>query len=93
LSVGLYLHKNYQKAWLLAIATGMFTHLMLDSMWGAPQTLLWPLYGWAFPVPDRELPCAKSTGRLERLDAPPNIRRFILAAETAGCSRFEIKSV
>ena len=39
----------------------------------------------------RELPCAKSTGRLERLDAPPNIRRFIPAAETAGCSRFEIK--
>jgi hypothetical protein len=39
----------------------------------------------------RELPCAKSTGRLERLDAPPNIRRFIPAAETAGCFHFEIK--
>ena len=33
-----------------------------------------------------ELPCAKSTGRR---DAPQrNLRRFIPAAETAGCSRF-----
>jgi len=55
LSVGLYLHKNYQKAWLLAIATGMFTHLMLDSMWAAPQTLLWPLYGLAVPGPDHKI--------------------------------------
>ena len=37
-----------------------------------------------------ELPCAKSTGRL---DAPQiyDLRRFIPAAETAGMNRFEYK--
>jgi membrane-bound metal-dependent hydrolase YbcI (DUF457 family) len=55
LFIGLYLHKNYKKTWLLAIVIGMFTHLILDSMWATPQTLLWPLYGWAFPVPDHKI--------------------------------------
>jgi len=27
-------------------------HLILDQMWLTPQTLLWPLYGSAFPKAD-----------------------------------------
>jgi membrane-bound metal-dependent hydrolase YbcI (DUF457 family) len=55
LFVGLYLYKNYKKTWLLAIVFGMLTHLILDSMWATSQTLLWPLYGWTFPVPDHRI--------------------------------------
>jgi inner membrane protein len=41
-----------RKTWLLAIAIGMLSHLLLDSMWTTPNTFLWPLHGWAFPAPD-----------------------------------------
>jgi inner membrane protein len=41
-----------RKTWLLAIAVGMLAHLVLDSMWTTPNTLIWPLYGWTFPAPD-----------------------------------------
>lgn len=33
-------------AWL---GFGTWTHLLLDRMWEMPQTLLYPLYGFAFP--------------------------------------------
>ena len=45
---GFYLYRSYSKNWLLVISFGTFTHLVLDQMWRAPQTLLWPLYGFAF---------------------------------------------
>jgi membrane-bound metal-dependent hydrolase YbcI (DUF457 family) len=48
----LYLYVKYKKTWLLAIAFGVLIHLMLDSMWAAPQTLFWPLHGWRFPATD-----------------------------------------
>ena len=46
---------RYKKTWLLAIAFGLLAHIVLDSMWTSPHTLLWPLYGWEFPAPDRSL--------------------------------------
>jgi membrane-bound metal-dependent hydrolase YbcI (DUF457 family) len=55
LSIGLYVYKYYKRTWPLAIVTGILTHLILDSMWARPQTLLWPLYGWAFPVPNHRV--------------------------------------
>ena len=51
LLIGSYVYKRFKKTWLLAINVGMFTHLLLDSMWTKPQTLLWPLYQWALPAP------------------------------------------
>jgi len=45
---GLYLYWRRHKTWLLALSFGTFTHLILDLMWRAPKTLLWPLYGWQF---------------------------------------------
>jgi inner membrane protein len=45
----LYLFLRYRQTWLLAVAFGMCTHLILDSMWVAPETLFWPLFGWIFP--------------------------------------------
>ena len=30
-------------------------HLVLDMMWYYPATLLWPAYGWSFPVEDFEV--------------------------------------
>lgn len=49
LVTGLFIFANHKKTWLLAIAIGMCSHLILDSMWVAPHTLLWPEYGWSFP--------------------------------------------
>ena len=49
---GLYLYSKRQQLWLLVIAFGVFMHLVLDAMWQAPRTLLWPLYGFAFPRED-----------------------------------------
>ena len=47
-AAGLYLYWNRGKPWLLVLAFGSFTHLILDQMWLTPQTLFWPLYGFAF---------------------------------------------
>ncbi len=55
LLIAIYLYGNYRQTWLLAIGIGMCTHLILDSMWATPQTLLWPLYGWAFPAPTHRI--------------------------------------
>ncbi|MFC1847039.1 metal-dependent hydrolase [Chloroflexota bacterium] len=49
---GLYIYRKRQKLWLLAIAFGVLMHLVLDAMWQAPEIVLWPLYGWAFPRED-----------------------------------------
>jgi hypothetical protein len=45
---GLYLYWSRKKTWLLVLAFGTFTHLILDTMWLFPRTLLWPLYGISF---------------------------------------------
>ena len=49
---GLYIYRKRQKLWLLVIAFGVMAHLALDAMWEVPETLLWPLYGLAFPRQD-----------------------------------------
>ena len=37
------------------LALGSWTHLVLDQMWEMPVTLLYPLFGSAFPPGDRSL--------------------------------------
>lgn len=34
------------------LSFGCAIHLILDGMWRAPHTLLWPIYGWSFPKLD-----------------------------------------
>lgn len=46
--LGFYLYRSREKTWLLALSFGTFTHLIFDQMWLQPQTLFWPLYGFAF---------------------------------------------
>jgi inner membrane protein len=36
---------RYHKAWMMLLALGTLTHLVLDSIWGNPVTLFWPLLG------------------------------------------------
>lgn len=50
--IGLYLYRSRGQLWLLAIAFGTMVHLILDQMWQAPETLLWPVFGFAFPKGD-----------------------------------------
>jgi membrane-bound metal-dependent hydrolase YbcI (DUF457 family) len=45
---GLYLYRSKNSTGLLAFSFGTFTHLILDQMWLAPKTLLWPVFGFAF---------------------------------------------
>lgn len=45
---GLFLYRSKSKTWLVVLSFGTFTHLIFDQMWLASQTLLWPLYGFAF---------------------------------------------
>ena len=47
--VGFYLYRNRRKTWLLALSFGSLSHLIEDQIWRMPQTLLWPLFGFAFP--------------------------------------------
>ncbi len=51
-AIGYYLLKRHRQSWLLAIAAGVFAHLILDEMWQVPVTFLWPLFGFSFPVED-----------------------------------------
>lgn len=46
--IGTYLFRTSGKRWFLAIAFGIFTHLLFDQIWNIPKTLFWPLYGFAF---------------------------------------------
>ena len=46
---GWYLYRYHRQKWLLILSFGTFAHLILDRMWEIPQTLLWPLFGFAFP--------------------------------------------
>lgn len=45
---GIYLFRAGGKRWLMAVAFGIFTHLVFDQIWTSPTTLFWPLYGFAF---------------------------------------------
>ena len=45
---GIYLYRRYHKTWLTVLAAGSLMHLVLDTMWQNPQTLLWPLLGFDF---------------------------------------------
>ena len=47
-AAGIYLRQRHDKIWLLTLALGTFTHLILDRMWFTPQTLFWPFFGFAF---------------------------------------------
>jgi hypothetical protein len=49
---GVYLYKRSRSRWLLTLAPASFAHLILDEMWLAPKTLLWPAYGLNFPYAD-----------------------------------------
>jgi inner membrane protein len=55
LTIALFLYASKKKTWLFAISFGMFTHLILDSMWATPQTLFWPFHGWAFPAANHKI--------------------------------------
>ena len=45
---GFLLYRRQERTWLLALAAGSFWHLILDEMWLAPRTLLWPAFGFSF---------------------------------------------
>jgi membrane-bound metal-dependent hydrolase YbcI (DUF457 family) len=49
---GFYLYRNKGRDWGIVLSFGVFTHLILDEMWLSPKTLLWPIYGFAFPKGD-----------------------------------------
>jgi len=45
---GLLIYRYYGKTWFLFLSFGTFMHLILDEMWRAPGTLLWPILGREF---------------------------------------------
>jgi len=47
--LGVLLVVRCRRIWLLILAFGSVMHLILDRMWGTPQSFLWPAYGWSFP--------------------------------------------
>ncbi|MFC1945193.1 metal-dependent hydrolase [Chloroflexota bacterium] len=51
-AIGCCVYRSRSKPWLMVIAGGSFMHLLLDQMWGAPETLFWPLVGTDFPKED-----------------------------------------
>lgn len=50
--IGIYVEKRYRSTAVEFLALGALMHLVLDQMWNTPQTLFWPLLGWAFPKED-----------------------------------------
>jgi hypothetical protein len=47
-AAGFFLYKKRKKVWLLTLAAGTFTHLVLDQIWLAPRTLFWPFLSTTF---------------------------------------------
>ena len=45
---GLCLYLRHNRGWMLVLAFGTFTHLLLDQMWLTPSTLFWPFFGFDF---------------------------------------------
>lgn len=52
LAAGLVVWFWKRKSGGLVLAGGTALHHILDFMWQAPETYLWPLYGWSFPMGD-----------------------------------------
>jgi hypothetical protein len=48
ISLGLGLYRRWGQQWLLILSFGTAVHLLLDEMWRAPGTVLWPFLGWGF---------------------------------------------
>lgn len=46
--IGLFLYFTHKWKRMLVLAGGIFTHLILDSMWRNPNMLIWPLRGAHF---------------------------------------------
>jgi inner membrane protein len=46
--IGLLLYRFQHKTWMLVLAAGTMTHLLLDQIWATPKTLFWPLLGLEF---------------------------------------------
>ncbi len=49
---GFLLYQRNKKTWPLAVSFSVLAHLILDQMWKAPETLLWPFFGFAFEKHD-----------------------------------------
>jgi len=49
---GLMLYRLKGRRWLLVLAAGTASHLILDGMWTTPVVLFWPLLGTTFPRQD-----------------------------------------
>ncbi|MFC1983988.1 metal-dependent hydrolase [Chloroflexota bacterium] len=46
--LGVFYYRHFGKTWFLFLSFGTFMHLILDQMWRAPRTLLWPILGLEF---------------------------------------------
>ncbi|MFC1907402.1 metal-dependent hydrolase, partial [Chloroflexota bacterium] len=46
--IGIYLYRVRRRNWLIVISAGTLAHLVFDEMWRTPETLFWPLFGFAF---------------------------------------------
>ncbi len=51
-ALGLYLHRQRNRTWLLVLSFGILMHLILDQIWLAPETLFWPFSGSGFEESD-----------------------------------------
>ncbi len=49
LLIGLYVYKRHGELWGLLLGGAALLHLCEDQMWLIPETLLYPLFGLAFP--------------------------------------------
>lgn len=52
--IGFLLYFIGKQVGILALASGIFTHIILDKMWEYPQIFLWPFFGWGFAEGVRE---------------------------------------
>jgi inner membrane protein len=48
-AIGYFLFRRYRQVWMLTLAAGMLTHIILDGIWQVPETLFWPVLGFTFP--------------------------------------------
>jgi hypothetical protein len=46
--IGFLWYKTKHQIWGLSLAAGTLAHLVLDGMWGVPETFFWPFFGWEF---------------------------------------------
>jgi inner membrane protein len=48
--LGVVVYTRWKKPWFLILSFASVIHLILDRMWLDYHTLLWPLFGWHFPM-------------------------------------------